>query len=103
MSSVSKHLLSNDPLWPSLQLVSLGPNALIAEMWEPIWILECSKAGKASTYQKRPVASNMLRSAWPKIARDGMFDLASTHLVDQLGAVYQIWQTSLVRSLGVKE
>ena len=25
---------SNDPLWPRLQLVSLGPNALIAEMWE---------------------------------------------------------------------
>ena len=80
--------LSNDPLLPTLQLVSLGPNALIAEMWEPVWIFECSKAGKASTYQKRPVASsNMLRSAWAKIARDGMFDLASMHLVDQLGAV----------------
>ena len=90
MSSVSKHVqyVSNDPLWPSLQLVSLGPNALIAEMWEPNGIFECSKAGKASTYQKRPVASsNMLRWAWAKIARDGMFDLASTHLVDQLGAV----------------
>ena len=33
------------------------------------------------------MASNMLRSAWAKIARDGIFDLASTHLVDQLGAV----------------
>ena len=36
--------------------------------WERIlglWILECSKAGKASTFQKRPAASNnMLRWAW---------------------------------------
>jgi len=23
---VSKHVLANDPLWPSLQLGSLGPN-----------------------------------------------------------------------------
>ena len=26
---------SNDPLWPLLQLVSLSPNPLIAEIWEP--------------------------------------------------------------------
>ena len=89
MSSVSKHVqyVSNDPLRPSLQLVSSGPNVLIAKIWEPNWIFECSKAGKAATYHTRPLASNMLRWSWAKIARDEIFDLASTHLVDQLGAV----------------
>ena len=104
MQACAISYLSSDPLWPRLQLVSLGPNALalIAEIWEPIWTVECSKAGKASTCRKRPVASNMLRWPWAKIGRDGIFDLAM-HLVDQLGAVYQIWQTSSVRSLDVKE
>ena len=35
MQACATSYLSSDPLWPRVQLVSLGPNALIAEIWEP--------------------------------------------------------------------
>ena len=35
MQACAISYLSNDPLWPLVQLVSLSPNALIAEIWEP--------------------------------------------------------------------
>ena len=79
---------SNDPLWPRLQLVSDGAKCFDSRNVRTKWeLIPCSRAGKASTYHKRPVASKMLRWAWAKIARDQIFDLAPMHLLDQLGAV----------------
>ena len=68
--------LSNDSLWPRLQLVSLGPNALIAEMWEPsesvslgFGSLNAAKRAKhqLSRRDQRPVTTCFVEPGFPKV------------------------------------
>ena len=79
------------PCGPSLQLFSLGPNALIAEMWEPIWILECSNLPQETGGQEDASLSlgqNCKRSnLWFGLhASCGPTRSCLTNLASQLGA-----------------